>query len=44
MPCDPDFLSNIKMFKLLYDGDRVALAEKVDELHVPSVNALRGPQ
>lgn len=44
MPFDPNFRANIKMFKLLYDGDRVALAEKVDDLNVPSVNALRGPQ
>jgi len=36
MPCDPDFLANIKMFELLDEDDRVALAAVVDELIVPS--------
>ena len=36
MPCDPDFLANIKMFELLDEDDRVALAAVVDELTVPS--------
>jgi CRP/FNR family cyclic AMP-dependent transcriptional regulator len=36
MPCDPVFLANIKMFELLDEDDRVALAAVVDELTVPS--------
>ena len=43
MPCDPDFLANIKMFELLDEDDRVALAEVVDELKVPPGHALCGP-
>jgi hypothetical protein len=31
MPCDPNFLANIRMFELLDEGDRVALAKVVDE-------------
>lgn len=40
MPCDPNFLANIKMFELLNEGDRVALAEVVDELTVPEGHTL----
>ena len=36
MPCDPSFLANIKMFELLNEDDRQALAKVVDEL---SINA-----
>jgi uncharacterized membrane protein len=36
MPCDPNFLANIKMFELLDEDDRVALASMVDEKTVPS--------
>jgi CRP/FNR family transcriptional regulator, cyclic AMP receptor protein len=34
MPCDPQFLANIKMFELLEDDDRVELANVIDEAHV----------
>jgi uncharacterized membrane protein len=40
MPCDPTFLSNITMFALLNEGDRVALGEVVDELTVPAGHTL----
>lgn len=40
MPCDPSFLAQIKMFELLNEGDRVALAEVVDELAVPEGHTL----
>jgi uncharacterized membrane protein len=40
MPCDPNFLANIKMFELLDEDDRVALAKVVDELKVPSGHTL----
>jgi CRP/FNR family transcriptional regulator, cyclic AMP receptor protein len=40
MPCDPTFLSNITMFELLDEGDRVALAAVVDELTVPEGHTL----
>jgi uncharacterized membrane protein len=40
MPCDPIFLNNIKMFELLNEGDRVALAAVVDELTVPEGHTL----
>ena len=40
MPCDPIFLTNIKMFELLNEGDRVALAAVVDELAVPQGHTL----
>lgn len=35
MPCDPKYLANIEMFKLLDEGDRVELAAAVDELKLP---------
>ena len=35
MPCNPLFLANIRMFELLNEDDRQALAEVVDELMVP---------
>jgi CRP/FNR family cyclic AMP-dependent transcriptional regulator len=40
MPCDPSFLANIKMFELLNEDDRVALAKVVDELNVPEGHTL----
>jgi CRP/FNR family cyclic AMP-dependent transcriptional regulator len=40
MPCDPSFLANIKMFELLNEDDRVALANVVDELKVPAGHTL----
>src|SRR5882762_5828578 len=40
MPCDPNFLANIKMFELLNEDDRVALARVVDELKVPEGHTL----
>ncbi len=40
MPCDPSFLANIKMFELLNEDDRVALAAVVDELKVPEGHTL----
>jgi len=40
MPCDPSFLVNIKMFELLNEDDRVALANVIDELSVPEGHTL----
>jgi uncharacterized membrane protein len=40
MPCDPSFLANIKMFELLNEGDRIALAAVVDELTLPEGHTL----
>jgi uncharacterized membrane protein len=40
MPCDPSFLANIKMFELLNEDDRVALAKVVDESKVPAGHTL----
>lgn len=40
MPCEPDFLANIKMFELLNEDDRIALAGVVDELKVPAGRTL----
>lgn len=40
MPCNPGFLSNIRMFELLDEDDRQALAEVVDELRVLSGHTL----
>src|SRR5882762_9633231 len=40
MPCDPSYLANIKMFELLNEDDRVALAKVVDELKVPAGHTL----
>jgi len=40
MPCDPSFLANIKMFELLNEDDRIALANVVDELNVPANHTL----
>src|ERR1700716_3174066 len=40
MPCDPRYLANIKMFELLNEDDRVALAKVVDELKVPAGHTL----
>jgi uncharacterized membrane protein len=40
MPCDPNFLANIKMFDLLDEDDRVALAAMIDEKTVPAGDTL----
>ena len=40
MPCEPIFLSNITMFGLLNEGDRIALAAVIDELNVPEGHTL----
>lgn len=40
MPCDPSYLANIKMFELLNEGDRIALAAVVDELTLPEGHTL----
>ena len=40
MPCEPIFLANIKMFELLNEDDRVALAKVVDELSIPAGHTL----
>jgi CRP/FNR family transcriptional regulator, cyclic AMP receptor protein len=40
MPCDPNFLTNISMFKHLNEDDRVALANVIDELKVAGDHTL----
>jgi uncharacterized membrane protein len=40
MPCDPNFLANIRMFEHLNEDDRVALAKVIDELKVPADHTL----
>jgi uncharacterized membrane protein len=40
MPCNPDFLANIRMFELLNEDDRQALAQAVDELKIPAGHTL----
>jgi CRP/FNR family transcriptional regulator, cyclic AMP receptor protein len=40
MPCDPNFLANIRMFEHLNEDDRVALAKVIDELKVPEGHTL----
>ena len=40
MPCDPGFLADIKMFELLNEDDRIALAKVVDELKLPEGHTL----
>ncbi len=40
MPCDPSFLEDIKMFELLNEDDRLALAKVIDELSVPEAHTL----
>lgn len=40
MPCDPDYLTNIRMFEHLNEDDRVALANVIDELKVPEGQTL----
>lgn len=40
MPCDPDYLANIRMFEHLNEDDRIALANVVDELKVPGGHTL----
>jgi uncharacterized membrane protein len=40
MPCDPNFLANIRMFELLNADDRLALGKVIDELQVPEGQTL----
>jgi CRP/FNR family cyclic AMP-dependent transcriptional regulator len=40
MPCTPDLLADIKMFELLNEDDRVALAKVIDELKIPQGHTL----
>ncbi len=40
MPCDPNFLADIRMFDHLNEDDRLALANVVDELKVPAGHTL----
>jgi len=40
MPCDPNFLVNIRMFEHLNEDDRLALAKVIDELQVPADHTL----
>ncbi|MEP6636638.1 MAG: DUF1003 domain-containing protein, partial [Acidobacteriota bacterium] len=40
MPCNPGFLANIRMFELLNEDDRIALANVVDEMNVPAGHTL----
>jgi uncharacterized membrane protein len=40
MPCDPDYLANIRMFENLNEDDRIALANVVDELKVSEGHTL----
>ncbi|MEP6920988.1 MAG: DUF1003 domain-containing protein [bacterium] len=40
MPCNPVFLSSITMFELLDEGDRIALADVIDEMKVPAGHTL----
>lgn len=40
MPCDPTFLSNITMFELLTEDDRLALGKVIDEINVSAGQTL----
>ena len=40
MPCEPDFLSNIRLFGKLDEGDRIELAKVIDELKVTAGETL----
>ena len=40
MPCDPNLLAGIKMFELLNEDDRIALAAVVDEMKLPQGHTL----
>lgn len=40
MPCDLSFLTGIKMFELLNEDDRIALAKVIDELSLPQGHTL----
>jgi len=40
MPCEPDLLASIKMFELLNEDDRIALAKVIDELRLPQGHTL----
>jgi hypothetical protein len=40
MPCDPEYLANIRMFEHLNEDDRIALASVVNELKIPAGHTL----
>jgi len=40
MPCNPDYLANIRMFEHLNEDDRTTLAHVIDELKVPEGHTL----
>lgn len=40
MPCEPSFLVGIKMFELLNEDDRIALAKVIDEMTLPQGHTL----
>jgi CRP/FNR family cyclic AMP-dependent transcriptional regulator len=40
MPCDPNFLADIRMFDHLNEDDRLALANVIDEMKVPAGHTL----
>ena len=40
MPCDPDYLANIRMFDHLDEDDRTSLANVIDELKVAKGHTL----
>ena len=40
MPCDPNYLANIRMFDHLNEDDRLALANVIDEMKVPADHTL----
>jgi CRP/FNR family cyclic AMP-dependent transcriptional regulator len=40
MPCDPNFLAEIKLFELLNEDDRLLLAQVIDELSLPEGHTL----
>jgi CRP/FNR family transcriptional regulator, cyclic AMP receptor protein len=40
MSCDPSFLAGIKMFELLNEDDRIALARVIDEMSLPQGHTL----
>jgi uncharacterized membrane protein len=40
MPCEPNFLAEIRMFEHLNEDDRIALSKVIDELKVPAGHTL----
>ncbi len=40
MPCEPGLLTGIKMFELLDEDDRIALAKVIDEMKIPAGHTL----